>query len=1151
MKNLKNRFLSSKTYLASTIILFTILVITAGYFYLYTETYRIKEQKYNEISAIAELKSNQIKQWFAERNSEAKFFSEDLNYINHINQLINRGSSNDSEEYLKNGLSYIQKQHGYKDILIVDKNKEIIFSLEKDIDHVGRTTAGFIDSTLKSESILFTDFYYNESTKDYHLEIISPVKNQKGDIVAVMLFCFDPERYLYPLIKTWPLPSETSEILVVRQVRDSVEFINNLRHINNQPHSLKISLNQTEVPAVQAVFGYEGVLEGIDYRGEKVISSVGPVPGTSWFMVVKIDKAEVLSELYLGYIYISLFSLFLILFFAAGSAFVYSHRKSRIYKELLESLEEFRTILYSIGDAVITTDKKGNVKYLNQIAQNLTGWNEKEAEGKKLKTVFKIVDGDSRNEIESPVNKVLEKGTIENISQNTLLIAKDGTEIPISDSGAPIKNQEGIILGVVLVFRDVTESKKSEEALAYQKYLMQYVIEHSNGAVAILDRELRYLYVSNQYLNDFEIKEKNIINKYHYEVFPNLPQKWKEVHQRVLKGEVLSTERDFFEREDGNFEWTRWECRPWYHKDQTIGGIVLYTEIITERVEREQKLLQSENQFRSIVEGAPDPIFIQTNMKFAYLNPAACKLFGINNEKQLIGKFVIDQFHPEYREGVKSRINTLNVEKKSVGILLEKILKVDGSEVWVEVSGEPINFKGNNGALVFIRDVTKRIEAEKLKTELYQLLDKSRNEIYMFDSTSLRFVYANQGALDNIGFPLEELLLLTPVNIKPEFNDEKFKEIIEPLISGKKELVIFETIHQRKDGTIYPVEIYLQLHKLEDQNLFLAIINDITERKKNEQALRESEQRWKFAIEGAGDGLWDWNIQTNEVYFSKNWKTMLGYDENEIENDLSEWSKRVHKDDLKRANENLKKHLNGESHIYINEQRILCKDGSYKWILDRGIVMSRDEEGNPLRMIGTHKDINEEKLTQIKVNEITELNQLAYSAAGLGIWRHNIISGEIYFDARAKKYYGVERDKIFMDELMTKIYPQDVEKLKIEMGKVINPKSDGKTTIEYRVIHSDGKVHWLQINTRINFEGIGESRQPVLGFGTVADITERKEAENNLRMLKDELASQVEAKTKELKERISELERFRDATIDRELRMKELREEIKRLKGEV
>ena len=141
-----------------------------------------------------------------------------------------------------------------------------------------------------------------------------------------------------------------------------------------------------------------------------------------------------------------------------------------------------------------------------------------------------------------------------------------------------------------VIFHETTEQTRNRQALEHSHDLMRYIIEHNRSAVAVHDRDMKYLYVSQRYLDEYKVKEQEVIGKHHYEVFPDLPQKWRDVHKKALQGEVSSAEDDPYEKEDGTIEWTRWECRPWFEADGTIGGLIVYTEVTTERKRVEESL---------------------------------------------------------------------------------------------------------------------------------------------------------------------------------------------------------------------------------------------------------------------------------------------------------------------------------------------------------------------------------------------------------------------------------------------------------------------------------------------------------------------------------------------------------------------------------
>jgi diguanylate cyclase (GGDEF)-like protein/PAS domain S-box-containing protein len=142
------------------------------------------------------------------------------------------------------------------------------------------------------------------------------------------------------------------------------------------------------------------------------------------------------------------------------------------------------------------------------------------------------------------------------------------------------------------------------------------------------------------------------------------------------------------------------------------------------------------------------------------------------------------------------------------------------------------------------------------------------------------------------------------------------------------------------------------------------------------RALRESEERWKFALEGAGDGVWDWNVQDDTVVFSQRYKEMVGYTDEEIAANEDAWRQRIHPDDRVQVDEDIHAYLLGRSKSYYNEHRVICHDGSVKWVLARGMIITRTPDGKPLRMIGTHADITERKAMEERMRHMAHYDPL-------------------------------------------------------------------------------------------------------------------------------------------------------------------------------
>ncbi|MCR3907116.1 MAG: diguanylate cyclase [Tenericutes bacterium] len=214
---------------------------------------------------------------------------------------------------------------------------------------------------------------------------------------------------------------------------------------------------------------------------------------------------------------------------------------------------------------------------------------------------------------------------------------KNGHWVWVHDRGKVIEwTKEGKPLIMSGTHTEITREVETQKELEHSYELMNYIIEHDKSAIAVFDRNMNYIYVSDKYMMDHHVQQENIIGKNHYDIFPYLPKEIREVHQKALKGEVLSNDRQIIKRDDGTKDYTRWECRPWYLQDESIGGMILYTEIINEQIKREQSLEESKELLESIIDSIPVGLAVNEvfpKVKNIYMNDKFAKIYGTTKEE--------------------------------------------------------------------------------------------------------------------------------------------------------------------------------------------------------------------------------------------------------------------------------------------------------------------------------------------------------------------------------------------------------------------------------------------------------------------------------------------------------------------------------------
>jgi len=390
----------------------------------------------------------------------------------------------------------------------------------------------------------------------------------------------------------------------------------------------------------------------------------------------------------------------------------------------------------------------------------------------------------------------------------------------------------------------------SNEEKHHSHELLKYIIEHTRSAVAVHDRELNYLYVSQRYLDEYNVESQDVIGKHHYEVFPDLPQKWRDVHQRVLAGEVLSAEEDSYPKEDGSIVWTRWECRPWYEADGSVGGIIVYTEVITDRISEREKLRESEHRFRTLFDQAADNIFLLKPSPdgppiIADVNPSGAKLHGYT-PSELIGQHltIIDPFVSP--EEVASR--TERLESGEIVQFEAQHLHKNGERLWLEVTSKLIVTGSERFYLSTERNITARKKAEEENERLTDrlLLSTRAAQLGVWDWN----VRENTMVWDDRMFELYGVTREgTPNNIDAWLNGlhpedkESALAVCQAALDGQKDFdTEFRVLHP--DGTVK----YLKANGLVimgadgKPDRMLGVNSDITEMKKLQDAQLRSSQ---------------------------------------------------------------------------------------------------------------------------------------------------------------------------------------------------------------------------------------------------------------------------------------------------------------------
>jgi PAS domain S-box-containing protein len=388
-------------------------------------------------------------------------------------------------------------------------------------------------------------------------------------------------------------------------------------------------------------------------------------------------------------------------------------QKTQGQEQTLRELTLFRTLLDQSTESIEVIDPE-TLRFLdvNQRLCTELGYSREELLSMTVADVDAKIDENRRARVPE---RLREKGfvTIETVHRR-----KDGSAYPVEVALREVQLDRTYVLAVG---RDITDRKRAEQALRESEERFRLFVEHAPAALAMFDREMRYLLASPRWRLTYGLGDRDLRGVSHYDVFPEIPERWKEAHRRGLAGEVLRGEEDRFDRADGSVQWMHWEILPWHDDTGAIGGLVIFAEDVTERKRMEEGLRQSEERFRVALKNSPTAVFNQDqDLRYSWMYNAQLPL----PPSETLGKTLFDLFDPE--EAARITEVRRRVLETGVGLRDETQITVGGRKHYFDTTIEPaldstgtvLGLTGASTDVTELREATEAlVEAKNRLTE--------------------------------------------------------------------------------------------------------------------------------------------------------------------------------------------------------------------------------------------------------------------------------------------------------------------------------------------------------------------------------------------------------------------------------------------------
>ncbi|UAB83764.1 PAS domain S-box protein [Zunongwangia sp. SCSIO 43204] len=739
------------------------------------------------------------------------------------------------------------------------------------------------------------------------------------------------------------------------------------------------------------------------------------------------------------------------------------------------------------------------------------------------------LEGENRERITRIFTKAVEEGS--SFMDDFEILSAKGNKKWVKVFGNA-ETEDGKTVRVYGAFQDITEQKLQDFQLQTTQSRFQGIFDTSPLGIILVEPVTNKVFHANKAAIDlfgyndsslediYKLSLKDVIHEDDLEMAATKRKK-------LIEGDFDSYRIECrFHKKDGTIIWVQSFTSLLRNEDGTPKLIITQVEDITARRALEAESYKNASQFKSAFDYSPNGMaLVSLNGQWINVNRNLSKMIGYTNDELLQMSFMdvtysedLDKDLSLLNKLLAGEIDTYSMEKRYIhkeGYLLWGLLTVS---LLKDESGKPIYFISQ------INDITAAKEAQeninKGFRELQNLMEATTQVSIIESDLNGVIKKFNRGAENFFGYKAKDVIDKEKVFILHDQEEIKQREIelsekygreikgFDVFTTGPKvkDYESLEWTYIRKNGERFPVQLVVTAIKNAQNEItgYVGVATDISQLKAIQEELKQSEQRWQFALEGSGDGIWDWFIDTNTQFLSKRAKEMLGFDESDELSDVEEWDQRIHPNDREKSEKALEDYFNGNVSVYHIEKRIKCKDGEYKWILDRGKVTDWTEDKKPLRMIGTQSDITDRKIAERKIKQNEARFRSLYELSPIGIGLIDVENGtfvEANQSLIASSGYTKEE---FTGMSYRKITPKEFIPLAQDrFGKVV---LNGKVEpFEKNFIKKDGTIY----PALVNGAKIKDSNGRDIILATIQDITKRKDMENSLveAKLKAEAAS--------------------------------------------